>query len=327
VVASNYTSAAWKALDSFPVNADNVKLVALSENVTFRVLSRDSDADYALRLHRPGYNSIEELNSERLWAAALKEAGLSVQDSLVTHQGHHFELVDIPGTGEQRYAGMTTWLEGTPLSSYLETQSDAGERRRTFHRIGEIAATIHNQSTRWHEPQGFTRRRLDLDGLLGVAPIWGRFWEHAELTAADSALLLRARERARAALDAYGQRPDNFSLIHADLHPENIVHNGDDLALIDFDDSGYGWHIYEMASGLIEDRLSPGFEPLRAALLDGYRDHRPLAERDIAMLDTFLLIRGMAIIGWFHQRPEHTGSDYFEKVKNWVLQECVLSDR
>ena len=33
------------------------------------------------------------------------------------------------------------------------------------------------------------------------------------------------------------------------------------------------------------------------------------------LLSAFLLIRGRAIIGWFHQRPEHDGSDYFADVK------------
>ncbi len=327
LVESCYTPAALKALESFPVEAENVELIAYSENVTFRVSGRGSDTDYVLRLHRPDYNSVEELDSERIWARALKEAGVSVQDSVLTCQGQHFELIDIPGAGEQRYAGMTTWLEGTLLSEYLATSSDWEERKRIFHRIGEIAAAIHNQSTRWKEPPGFTRRRLDLDGLLGEAPHWGRFWKHADLTESEQALLLRAREGARAALTAYGERPDNFGLIHADLHPENIVYNGKNLALIDFDDSAYGWHMYEIASALIESRFGPDFDALRAAILEGYREHRPLSEQDVDMLPVFLLIRGMAIIGWFHQRPEHAGSSFFEEMKNWVLAECDSNER
>ncbi len=327
LIESCYRSAALKALESFPVEAENVELIAHSENVTFRVSVRDSDTDLVLRLHRPGYNSIEELNSERIWTKALKESGISVQDSLLTRQGQHFELVDIPGTDEQRYAGMTTWLEGMLLSEYLATSSDGEERKRLFGRIGGIAAAIHNQLAGWKEPPGFKRRRLDLDGLLGEAPHWGRFWEHAELTKAEKELLLRARERARAALSAYGERPDNFSLIHADLHPENIVHNRDDLALIDFDDSAYGWHMYDIASALIEDRFAPDFDALRAALLEGYCEHRPLSGHDVEMLPAFLLIRGMAIIGWFHQRPEHAGSSYFEEVKIWVIGECGSNER
>ena len=327
LVESCYTPVAWKALESFPVDADDVQLIAHSENVTFRVSVRGGNTDYVLRLHRPGYNSIEELDSERAWTRALKEADLPVPASLPTRHGGHFELIDIPGAGKRCYAGMTTWIEGSPLSDYLETSSDRVERERIFRRIGKIAAAIHNQSASWNEPPGFQRRRLDLDGLLGDAPLWGRFWEHADLTKAERELILRTRERVRDALNAYGEHPDNFGLIHADLHPDNIVYDGENLALIDFDDSAYGWHMYDIASALIEDRFAPGIGAFSAALLDEYRKHRKLARQDVDMLPTFLLIRGMAIIGWFHERPEHAGSVYFEKVKHWVIGECVLSCR
>ena len=322
LVESSYTPAALQALKSFPVDAENVELIAHSENVTFRVAVRGADTDYVLRLHRPGYNTIEQLKSERVWTQALKDAGMSVPDSLLTRRGEYFVPIDIPGVATQCYAGMTTWIEGSTLNDYLETHSDREERARYFRRIGELAAAIHNQSTNWETPPGFARPRLDLDGLLGEAPRWGRFWEHADLTAAEQKLLRRARKRIHATLSDYGERPDNFSLIHADLHPDNIVYDGESLALIDFDDSGYGWHMYEIASALIEYRFAPGFGALRDALLEGYREHRPLAAQDADMLPAFLLIRGMAIMGWFHQRPEHAGSDYFKEVKNWVIGEC-----
>jgi Ser/Thr protein kinase RdoA (MazF antagonist) len=314
--------AVLQALDVFSIEPEDIELIAHSENISFRISARDSDEDLVLRLHRPGYNSIGELDSERKWVTALYDAGVPVQDSLRTCQGQHFALVDIPGTREQRYAGMTTWHDGTILSDYLETSSDGAERQRIFHRIGEIAASMHNQSTCWKAPPGFERRRLDLEGLLGEAPLWGRFWEHAELTGSERTVLLRERRNVRTALEVYGESPENFSLIHADLHPDNIVYNENDLALIDFDDSAYGWHMYDIASALIECRLAPDFAVLRKALLEGYLEHRPLAERDLEMLPAFLLIRGMAIIGWFHQRPEHAGSRFFEELKTWVLETC-----
>jgi Ser/Thr protein kinase RdoA (MazF antagonist) len=323
LLESLYMSAATRALKRFPVDAQDVKLIAHSENVTFRVSVIGSNTDYVLRLHRPGYNTIEELNSERIWTRSLKEAGMLVPGSLPTRHGELFTLVDIPAAGKQCYAGMTTWLEGSPLNEFLETRSDNLERARIFSRIGEIAATIHNQSTTWTAPAGFTRRRLDLDGLLGEAPHWGRFWEHADLTETEQKLLLRTREKIRNALLAYGERPDNFSLIHADLHPENIVYHEGSLALIDFDDSAHGWHLYEIASALIEYAYTPDLGAYRDALLAGYRQQRPLATQDLEMLPAFLLMRGMAIIGWFHQRPEHSGSEYFKEMKNWVIGECA----
>ena len=320
-IESCYMPAALRALESFPVEVESVELVMISENVTFRISLRDSDSDYVLRLHRPGYNSIEELNSERLWTRALHDTGLTTQDSLLTISGQHFELIDIPEAAEQRYAGMTEWFAGMPLREYLDTCSDPEERKQLFRRIGGVAATIHNQSTNWNEPPGFVRRHLDIEGLLGEEPRWGRFWEHAELTNEEKSLLLRARDSARVALSSYGSNPASYSLIHSDLHPDNIICSGDNMALIDFDDSSYGWHMYEIASALIEDRIESDFNAICGALLDGYCEQRPLSEQDIDMLPTFLLIRGLAIIGWFHQRPEHTGSDYFRQIKNMVLNQ------
>lgn len=318
--ASNFTLAAWKALEHFPVKAQDIQLVAHSENVTFRVAVRDVETDYVLRLHRPGYSSLEELESERMWTRALKKTGVAVPGSLETVRGGHYALVDVPGAGERRYAGMTTWHEGRPLSDYLESHSNGAERERIFRRFGEIAAAFHNQSTRWTPPPGFVRRRLGVDELLGEAPFWGRFWEHPALTGAEQEWLLRTRNRVRRELGTYGEKPDHFSLIHADFTPENIIYDGDDLAIIDFDDAGYGWHLYDIASFLIECRYARDFEALQGALLDGYRERRSLAKGELEMLPTFMLIRGLAIIGWHLQRPEHEHLGEFEEVKDWVLE-------
>jgi Ser/Thr protein kinase RdoA (MazF antagonist) len=321
-VESFYTEAASKALECFEVEAKDISLVALSENITFRVSVRGDDPDYTLRLHRPGYNTLEELQSERVWTGALNEAGIKVPASHVTKRGEHYVLIDIPEAGEQRYAGLTSWLNGMPLNDHLVKTGDRKERLIFFRRIGEIAAAIHNQSAGWKEPPGFVRRKLDIEALLGEEPAWGRFWEHRDLSKAERELLIRARAEAYEVLVDYGSNDENFSLIHADLHPDNIVMSGNDLALIDFDDAAYGWHMYDIASALNDDHFVLGLEDTGRALLEGYLEHRPLPERDRRMLRTFLLVRGMAIIGWFHQRPEHEGSTYLKDVMEGVLEAC-----
>jgi Ser/Thr protein kinase RdoA (MazF antagonist) len=314
--------AAWAALERFPVSADHVELFSESENLTFRVTASGSNTDFVLRLHRPGYCSIEELESERLWTRALKDTGVDLQDPVKAIDGGYYALIDIPGVDEQRYAGMTTWQEGVPLLEFLETTTDTQERNRIFQRFGEIAAMFHEQSATWKPPPEFMRRRLDLDALLGEAPFWGCFWEHPELTDDERDLLLHVRNELRVDLTAYGETPENFSLIHADFTPDNILYNGEDLIAIDFDDAAYGWHMYDIASVLIEIRQQRDSESLQSAFLDGYQARRSLAQRDLDMLADFKLVRGMAIIGWFYQRPEYAGKEYFTKFKKWVIDEC-----
>jgi Ser/Thr protein kinase RdoA (MazF antagonist) len=121
--------------------------------------------------------------------------------------------------------------------------------------------------------------------------------------------------------------PDNFSLIHADLDSGNIIHDRGELAVIDFDDSAYGWHMYDVASALIDYCSDPDFEALRAAMLSGYLKHRPLAQRDLNMLSVFLLLRGMATLGWYHDRPEHTGSRDLRTLRDWILERCETTHR
>jgi len=322
-ISNEMMEAAWEAVKHFPVDAIDIEPVMQSENVTFRTTDRADGTAYVLRLHRPGYNTIEELESERIWVHALKEAGVSVPDSLETCLGGHFTRVDIPGSDQQRYAGMTTWHEGEPLGNFLMSCTDGPERRRMFSSFGNIAAALHNQSVRWQAPHGFIRRTLSLENLLGQTPFWGRFWDHPELSESERELLLRARNKLRASLGAYGEQPGKFSLIHADLTLDNIIYDGNRLAVIDFDDCANGWHMYDIASLLNECMFCPDFSELQAALLEGYCRHRSLALQDTEMLSDFLLVRGMAIIGWFYQRPEHAGSDEFEEIKNWVLEACA----
>ena len=323
VIAARYMPAAVEALKAFPINPSRTELVLLSENVTFRVTNGDDGAPYALRLHRPGYHTLAGLNSERIWTGALAEAGIATQAPVLTHDGRYFHQVDIPNTSEQRYAGMTEWVEGTVISDYLGEDASLEERKHCFHQIGAMAAAIHNQSSSWTPPAGFERPSYDSDGLLGEAPLWGRFWEHPGLVRADTELLLRIRSQIREVLKVYQATSANYGMIHADLDPANVLVQDGRVTLIDFDDAGYGWHLYELSAAVFAEIEKPGFPDICQALVAGYRDIRELSEHDLALLTMFLLIRGMALIGWISERPEIDNTDLFREVKEWVLANCA----
>jgi Ser/Thr protein kinase RdoA (MazF antagonist) len=70
------------------------------------------------------------------------------------------------------------------------------------------------------------------EGLVGENPHWGRFWEHGALTGSENRLLQQARQEIHVALCGLGMESSTFSLIHADLNPDNIIYEGGKLALI-----------------------------------------------------------------------------------------------
>lgn len=134
-VEEKFTPAAEQAVKAFPINVGKLELAWHSENITFRVTEAGTGEDYVLRLHRPGYHTLPELNSERNWTEALRASGLPTQIPLPTEAGENFIPVDIPGE-QSRYVGMTNWVEGTLLSEHLETGVDEKERARCFQGSG-----------------------------------------------------------------------------------------------------------------------------------------------------------------------------------------------
>ena len=325
-IGRTFTPAADAALKSFPIDAARLTLVSLAENVTFKVTDRAGRA-YVLRLHRPGYHTLDELVSERAWIRALADAGIDVPSAVSARDGRDYVPVTVPATGEQRYAGMLRWTEGRLLSEVLAETSDDKVVEDYFAQLGVLTASMHNQASAWRPPPGFRRHALDSDGLMGEAPHWGPFWEHRSLSPAERTLLLEARARMHERLLQLRREPAVYSLIHADMHPGNILVDGDRLIVIDFDDAGFGWHQYDIAVVLTYWQSKPNAAEIERAFLGGYRATRPVPDEALAAIPMFRLIRWMASIGWFHQRPELEPSAVFEQRKAWVLEQCAALQR
>lgn len=301
--SADWLSAAHAARMAFGLEHHDLELVTVGENVTYRAARAGADS-FVLRLHRPGYHSLEELDSERIWLAALSRAGISVPEPAAAPDGRFFVPVTV-AEGDVRFAGLTRWRDGEVMADLQSTLDVPPSIREPFAQLGELMGHMHGQAAGWEAPAGFVRQRLDADGLLGDDPFWGRFWEVDELTDDQKQHLSRARELARIRLLEYGEPAETFSVIHADLHLGNLlVDAAGRLSVIDFDDAGYGWHQYDMAVALLHVRGTPDADAAEEAFVEAYRRVRPLAHDDLAWIPFFEAVRLMALVGWKGQRPE-----------------------
>ena len=107
-------------------------------------------------------------------------------------------------------------------------------------------------------------------------------------------------------------------MIHADLHERNLLVKGDHLHVIDFDDAGFGWHMYELAVGLFSYQDTPRFPEMAVVVFESYREVRPLDGASAALLPVFLLDRTLALVGWLADRPEMTHAGYFR----WLVSKA-----
>jgi Ser/Thr protein kinase RdoA (MazF antagonist) len=299
-----YGPAARAALEAFPVTPSSIAFVTLSENITFRVRDDVAGAGYVLRLHRPGYNSLEALKAERAWTRALSAAGVAAPEPVATHDGRDYVEVAVPAMGERRHAGLARWVEGEVMADTLTRETDPVAAEACFESLGGLMAAMHDHASAWTPPDGFHRRVLDAEGLMGAAPLWGPFWEHPSLASPERALLLAVRDRIREALVRLGQDAATYGLIHADLHPGNVVIGAEGLAVIDFDDTAFGWHLYDLAVALQAYQADAALPGYRDACLRGYARARPLPPGTLDLLPMFVLARSLAQLGWLGQRPE-----------------------
>ena len=81
-------------------------------------------------------------------------------------------------------------------------------------------------------------------------------------------------------------------LIHADVLRENVLITEHSVSLIDFDDSGFGFRLYDLGTALVQVLALPEFPALRDALMAGY------GTTDVAMVDAFTMARTLASVGW-----------------------------
>jgi Ser/Thr protein kinase RdoA (MazF antagonist) len=170
--------------------------------------------------------------------------------------------------------------------------------------LGELAARCHTHALGWPRPERFERLVWDTDAVFGPRATWGD-WRAAPGVDAGVKPVLEAVERQICAqLDSYGRAPERFNLIHADMRLANLLVSPRGTRLIDFDDCGFGWLMYDFAAAVsfIED--DPRLPELKSAWLEGYLRHRPLEQPDIDVIDTLVMLRRMALLAWIGSHIE-----------------------
>ena len=295
---------AQAALAYWDFGAAALRLIKFRENAVFEVATA-AGRRYALRIHRAGYHSDAELRSELEWMRALEASGFDVPQIVPDRSGELFRTIRHEGVPEPRQVDVFEWIEGEQLGSVAGVAPAGGDALvPIFQTIGALAARLHNQATHWPLPPGFTRHAWDDAGLVGEQPFWGRFWDLAALEPAERALLIRARDRLRRDLGALARSPATYGLIHADFAPENLLVDGNRVRLLDFDDAGFGWHLFELATSIYFHIGQPYYDAIRAAAIAGYRSERALPDDQLALLPMFLCARGSTYLGWVHTRSE-----------------------
>jgi Ser/Thr protein kinase RdoA (MazF antagonist) len=294
-VATQLTEQALHLYD-LPRNS-SVHLVNISENETYRV-EAPTGRRWALRLQRPGYQSENSLASEIAWLVALRNDGVVATPVPVAGlNGEYVQVVRLPN-GEPRNVVLFEWENGR----HPEMDIDL---RHCFKSLGAITAQMHVHSTKWQRTNGFERFTWNFETALGEeAPRWGRWRDALGMNAARLDLFGRTAELIRERLEDYGSGPDRFGLTHCDLRLANLLLHLGELKVIDFDDCGFGWYMYDAATPLSFYEHLPQVPGLIEQWLEGYRTVRVVTKADVEVIPTFVMLRRLLLVAWVGSHAE-----------------------
>ena len=273
-----------------------VGLLTVSENATYLASDPATGRRLVLRVHRPGYHRREEILSELAWTSALIADGVVETPRPVERSDGGGLIAELGHGAERRDVVAYEFMTGR------EPPPDEG-LVPWFERLGGITARLHAHARCWAKPRGFSRKVWDFESMLGRRPLWGDWRRAIGLEPAQKALLERTAAVLRARLDAYG-KGERCGLIHADLRLANLLVEGDRLGVIDFDDCGFSWWMYDFAAAISFIETDPAVPDLMAAWVGGYRIVAPLSPEDEAMLPVFVMLRRMLLAAWLASHSE-----------------------
>ena len=276
----SWTGYTREALSHWGLEDATVRQLSLSENATYLVeSSADSNGEpdpqrFVLRLHRPGYREKKLIESELAWIDALADEGaVRVARAYPTFQGDKLCSFTNPDGAEQ-YAVLFEFLDGKePSESGLASSME---------RIGRVAASLHASSD------------------------FGDWRDTPEVTPELKEILEAAEAKMLREMAEYGKTADNFGLVHTDLRSSNLLIGEDGaVKVIDFDDCGEGWFLFDMACSFSFEESSPDIEAMVLAYLRGYRSAGGVvSDSELAYLPAMLIARRLMLVAWVEKRKE-----------------------
>lgn len=311
-----------KLLEVYNVPKDyKVSHLKYSENFTYVISLEKTDTKYVLRVNRPGYHTKEELEGELIWIDQLnKDTNIPMAKVYKGKDGSLIQKINFSGTKDIYYCSLFSFVKGNTLRGLPEDKLE-----KYMYDIGKVAATLHRHVQNWDKANDLLRFNWDLYDLVGEGSRWGDWSLMKTLTNEQNAIFKEAVDIIRRRLAVYGKNSTNYGLIHSDLNINNILEDDGEIKVLDFDDCGYGWFMYDLSTSVLE--YCSNLEKMSKAWLNGYETVRKLSNSDIEEIPTFLVLRKIVRIGWIATHYDNDTVkivhkeyyDYTERLAKWYV--------
>ena len=277
-----------------------VALLSESENKVFLVSDPAQAEKFVIRVNsgRLSYHTAPSIASELMWMMALeRDTDIAVPRVMRAKDGSLVQTIAAPDLDKPRHAAVYSFLSG------VEPPED--RLIPGFEQLGEISARMHSHAKDWAPPADFKRHAWLPDAILDDRLNWSPWQKGVGVEGETLSLLSRTDAVVRKRLSGLANDRDRFGLIHADLRLANLLVDGGRTAIIDFDDCGHGWYLFDLAAALsfLEERSD--VPDLIASWLQGYRRVAEMPADVEAELPTLIMLRRLQLMGWVGYQQQH----------------------
>jgi Ser/Thr protein kinase RdoA (MazF antagonist) len=271
---------AEEALSRYPVDVRSLRLLQHGFNTTFRVDTKAGEK-YALRLNVNSKRTAANLAAEAEWLWALgKETDIWVPVPQRTHDGALTTAVWSPDLGRDVNTVLFSWLPGRTLGE--------DPTKDKMKEVGRTLSVLHRHGKTWRP-------------RIGELPVLDRpYWDMPNrLTLDDSPLsdtmkviveevMVQVSNTVEALMVRSGSQP-----IHTDPHNWNMKWYRGRLSLFDFDDSGIGPTLFDLAISTYYLRPNNANTD---ALLEGYAEASELPTHSADEFEALVAHRNVLLL-------------------------------
>jgi len=317
-------AAVLAAYDLLPDDGWRLDHVRTLANTVFSLTRGvDSEPSWALRLHRTGWRSADQIVAE---LAVLEFLDQRVPSKVLLPRPARASTGDLVVEADGRMYSLLAWIPGTPA------RPDTGLDSTDVELLGEGLGAIHTALDGWTDAP-VAPVCWDADALFTAASpgLMGTAYPMLDdvLDPTERRLFTQVADRSRMIFD----HTDDWGLIHGDYILGNchLPFSGGNrqLGVLDFDDFGFAPRPYDLGPvlGNLFD-FSDSWPANAAAVVRGYRSTHQLPDEVIAGLPIMMAARHASMCLWLlgNAGPDRAPDLDHIHLRMELARQCLLID-